>query len=160
MAAFVGLGLCSITVGALFFQGPLTQITARGPHGHVHTQTMTRADEKVLSSLETGTVIAPRPFGDILSTRPGIHTLYGVASVHADQEVRLLEPLVAEFFSPDPPHGMREAALKEWCVDYVFCPDTWPLSESIVESLGREPSLLLIAEEGRAKLFRVRNFGP
>ena len=118
-------------------------------------EVMTAADERVLSAIDRGIVLAPLPFSDVLSVRPGLKVVYGKASVHADQLVSVLEPQVETFFSTDVPANVRADILDEWCVDYVACSDTWPLSDDVVEELRAHPRLEVVASEAMAILFRV-----
>ena len=48
------------------------------------------------------------------------------------------------------------AIATEWCIDYVYCPDTKPVSEEILSELRGASWLTEIAAEGEAVLFRVQ----
>ena len=51
---------------------------------------------------------------------------------------------------------MREALLRKQTVDWVYCPDTWPVTQGSVEELRALPFLEEVAAGGQGALFRVQ----
>ena len=49
----------------------------------------------------------------------------------------------------------HERIVEEWCVEYVYCPDTWPVAPEAIEQLRQCMWLDEIASEGNAVLFQV-----
>lgn len=156
---FLTCGICSITVGAVEFQGPGNFGPKNGPYAGNHYEVMTADDGEVMERLEGGTVIAPLPYGDILATRPGVRVVYGVASVHGDQLVSTLQPQVKAFFSEAASDDSRKDFVAAWCVEFIFCGNTWPVEEDIVETLKGIGWLQVVHEKNGAVLFEVTTLG-
>ncbi len=155
-AAFVTCGVSSVLVAVLCFQTPLGRRNGCGPYPKLHVEVMTLADAHVLTSLGPGRVLAPSPAGDVVVFRRGNPVVYGIGSFNlSDQPYLLLRTEVERFFAPETPETTRHRVIHEWCVDYVYCPDTWPIAPELVEQLWNTPWLEEVAKEGRAALFRV-----
>jgi len=159
-ASILGCGICSILVGALFFQGPLSRQPGQGPFAYLHYELMTPADAHVLDRLGEGTVVTPPwspiSFGEIVALRPGVSVVGGVGAMNiGDQPFGLLQAQVSAFFEPTTAAAVRERFVRTWCVDYVYCPDTCPVEPLVVEQLRGAPWLTEVAADERAVLFAV-----
>lgn len=53
----------------------------------------------------------------------------------------------------------RRFFLEEWCIEYVYCPDTWPLDLEIVQAIRATPGLAIVGEASRAVLFQFNPDG-
>ncbi len=155
LAAMIACGVISAAVGTLYFQGPLGRRPGEGPFARLHPEIMTEADAELLQLLSPGIVLAPASFSDVIALRPGMRVLGGVGGTDlSDQMSTEIDPAVARFFSAGLPMD-RSDFLDEWCVDYVYCPDTWPVGVPVVGELKSEARLELVAESSRGLLFRV-----
>ena len=155
LAAMIFCGIASAIAGTLFFQGPLGRAAGEGPFARLHPEIMTLADAALLERLTPGIVLAPKVFSDAIALRPGMRVLGGIGGTDlSDQMSTEIDPAVARFFSEDPDMD-REAFLEEWCIDYVYCPDTWPVHPEVLAELRMHNRLKAVAEESRGVLFRV-----
>ncbi len=154
-AAMIACGVLSAAVGTLYFQGPLGRMPGAGPFARLHPEIMTPADADLMQLLTPGTVLAPASFSDAIALRPGMRVLGGVGGTDlSDQMSTEIDPAVARFFSA----GLsmdRSDFLDKWCVDYVYCPDTWPVGAEVVEELKSDARLEVVAERLRGILLRV-----
>jgi hypothetical protein len=117
---------------------------------------MTRADARTMDRLGAGIVLAPIPAGDIIALRRGNRAVFGTGSFNlSDQPYAMLEKYVGTFFSQEAPNDFRRDSLERWCVEYVYCPDTWPVAPEVIEQLRAMTELEEVAAEGRAVLFHV-----
>jgi hypothetical protein len=149
-------GLCSICVSVLCFQGPLGRRPGVSLYADSHSEVMTAADACVMDRVGAGIVLAPIPASDIIVLRRGNRTVFGTGSFNlSDQPYAPLRDAVGKFFSPDASEEFRQQFVEEWCVEYVYCPDTWPVDPAVVEELRRIPWLEEIAANGKAVLFKV-----
>lgn len=161
LAIMIVCGISSTAVSALCFQGPLDFRAGVSPYAAYHSEVMTTADAHTMSAIGEGMVLAPIPASDVIVRTQGNPTVFGTGSFNlTDQPYAPLCDQVHAFFSPDATDGSRRAFVKEWCVDYVYCPDTWPLQVETVEQLRKTPWLVEIASEGRAALFLVVGSEP
>jgi len=152
-------GVCSIAVASLCFQGPLGVKPGQGAFAWAHGEVMTNADAKCLEALGEGVVMTPTSqplFGDIVTLR-GNQALYGQGAWDfADHSAVKISSTVDSFFDPATPPEARRAIATEWCIDYVYCPDTIPVSKKVLSELRGASWLTEIAAEGEAVLFRVQ----
>jgi len=153
--ALIGCGVVSIGVGALYFQGPLGRAPGEGSFAGLHVERMSRADAGLIERMDSGIVLAPWVFSDVIALRPETRVLGGIGSTDLSDQMSVeIQPRVAAFFSLGMEPGARRSFLEEWCVDYVYCPDTWPLDGAIVEAIRGTPGLEIVGEESRAVVFR------
>jgi hypothetical protein len=156
VAIMVGCGLCSIAVSLLCFQGPFDYRPRISPYASYHAEVMSLADAHTMDRLGAGIVLAPIPAGDIVAWRRGNRTVFGTGSFNlSDQPYAMLENYVGTFFSREAPNDFRRDFLERWCVEYVYCPDTWPVAPEVAEQLRAMTELEEVAAEGRAVLFHV-----
>lgn len=155
VAVILVCGLSSIAVGSLCFQGPLGQRPGKGPFADIHVELMTEADAAVLERLKPGMVLCPEPFGDIIAQRPGSSAILGRGMMQADQLYAAMRRDVESFFSVSASTETRESFVREWCIDFVFWPDSRPVDTAVIEQLRQVPWLQEIASDGKAVLFRV-----
>ena len=166
-AAMVACGLTSAAVTVLCFQGPLGYRPGASPYAAFHAEVMTEADAAVMAHVGAGIVLAPLYAADVIAMRRGNRVVFGVGSFNcSDQRFVTLRAQVADFFSPAADDPRRRQCVRDWCVGYVYCPDTWPVDADTVEQLRSTPWLHEVAAEGRAVLFEVaadrshRHLGP
>ncbi len=157
VAVIVTCGITSIAVSATCFQGPLFHRPGKGPFAWHHVESMTPNDAEVLEYLNSGVVLSTRPLSNVVALRPGNQVTLGAATGLGDQVYETMEEGVDRFFSPDAGPEFRVDYLKEWCIDYVFCPDTFPVSPETVRQLRQMDELEVVAEAGDAVLFRTRD---
>ena len=155
LATMILCGVASAIAGTLFFQGPLGRAAGKDPFARLHPEIMTPADAELLGHLTSGIVLAPQSFSDAIALRPGMRVLGGIGGTDlSDQMSTEIDPAVARFFSGDPDID-RRAFLDEWCIDYVYCPDTWPVDAEVVAELRKDRRLETVAEKSRGVVFRV-----
>jgi hypothetical protein len=161
LATMLACGICSIAVASLFSQGPLWRKPGEGPFAYQHSESMTEADARVLARLGEGTVLAPYVpgpyFGDVIALMPNRRVIQGMGTLNfGDQPSLRMDRLTSQFFSTNPPEGFnREAFVDEWCVDYVYCPDTHPVDPAVIAELRRSSRFEVVASDEKAVLFSV-----
>ncbi len=160
LAVMLACGLCAIGVASACFQGPLGHRPGKGPYGYAHCELMNKADADLLARIEGGVVLTPitygPSFGDVLAIRPGTSVVYGFGSVNlGDRDPAAAKEDIAGFFSEGCAESFRRQFAEQWCVKYVYCPDSHPASENVIEDLGNTPWLQEVATSGRAVLFKV-----
>jgi len=154
--AMIACGVVSIVVGALYVRGPLGRAPGEGLYAHLYRGSMTTADATLLESLAPGIVLAPKNFADVIALRPEMRVLGGIGGTDlSDQMSTEIDPAIALFFSRGSVVD-RAAFLEEWCIDYVYCPDTWPIETPVIKELKDEGSLEIIRELSRGIVFRVK----
>ena len=152
----IGCGLCSVGVSLLCFQGPLGYRPHASPYAANHAEVMTTADAQVMNRLGAGIVLAPILASDIIVLNRGNRTVFGTGSFNlSDQAYAPLDAAVGRFFSKDASDEFRQRFVEDWCVEYIYCPDTWPVDPEVVQQLRRAWWLEEVAAEGNAVLFRV-----
>ena len=156
VGVIVGSGVCTAAVTALCFLGPLGHPPGKGPFPEAHRELMTTEDAQLLHHLGHGMVLAPLPFGDVVAQRPGNRAVFGTAMIQAGGLYVGTEENVARFFSEDASPSFRKELLQTHGVDYVYCPDTWPVTQAVVEEFRALPFLEEAAVAGQGALFRVR----
>ena len=161
LGTMLACGVSCIAVASLFSQGPLWRKPGEGPFAYLHCESMTEADAHVLARLGEGTVLAPATpgpfFGDVIALMPGRRVIQGMGTLNfGAQPSLMMDRLTTQFYSAVLPGGFDRAAfVDEWCVDYVFCPDTHPVDPAVVEQLQTDPRFEAVAREDHAVLFRV-----
>lgn len=150
------LGLISTLVGALFFQGPLGRVPGSGPFPELHPEIMSHADARLLKQLPSANVLAPYAFSDVIAVQTEAQVLGGTGSTDlSDQMSTELTPRIEHFFSIHTTNAERSDFLDEWCIDFVYCPDTWPVDPSVLEALAENPSLISITQDNQGAIFGV-----
>lgn len=155
-SVLVGCGVCSMGVAAFAFQSPLGRTGAAGPYPELHAEIMHEADARMMDSLGDGMLLAPAPAGDIIVRRRGNPVVFGIGSFNLTDRP-YAEPRAAAdvFFDLETPDATRRAIARNWCVDWVYCPATWPVAAATREHLKAEPWLEVVAEEGDGMVLRV-----
>jgi len=158
--AIIVCGVLSIGVAWLVTYGPLGYRTLQDHYPWTRFAFMSQADADTLAALGEGVVLAPSDgapiFGDIAVLR-GNSTIYGIGiQDYARHEGPALRGVVAEFFHPDTPDASRKTKAEEWCVRYVYCPNTDPVAPETVAQLRACGWLTEVASNGEAVLFEVR----
>ncbi|MBL7645702.1 MAG: hypothetical protein JNK74_05860 [Candidatus Hydrogenedentes bacterium] len=160
-AAFIVCGVLSIGVTWLVTYGPLGYRTLQQHYPWTRFAFMNQADADTLAHLEEGVVLAPSDgapiMGDIAVLK-GNSTVYGIGiQDYARHEGPALRGVVAKFFHPDTPDDWRKARAEEWCVRYVYCPDTDPVNPETVAQLRACGWLTEVAGKGNAVMFEMRD---
>ncbi len=161
ITSLVGCGIASILVTWTVVYGPLGVNTAQRFFPWTNYCFVTDADITLMNRLDNGTVLAPSLgdplFGDIIALRPGMHVVYGNGTMDYSHEVMPdVRSAVAVFFSAGTAEAQRRQLIDEWCVDYVYCPDTTPVDPAVIQELRGTPWLECTAEQGRGALFKVK----
>ncbi|HIJ66095.1 MAG TPA: hypothetical protein HPP77_09105 [Candidatus Hydrogenedentes bacterium] len=155
-AVMVVCGVTSIAVSCLRFQGPLGYTPGKSLFAELHTEVMSTADAAAMESIGEGTVLALNPASDVIAYRRGNRVVFGRGSFNLSEQPYLeMEKRVRRFFSSSATNEYRLDFVKEWCVDYVYCSDTWPVDAAVVVDMARAPWLTQVAREGEAVAFKV-----
>lgn len=155
-AGFVAMGVCGLLVATFGFQGSVGRARAHGPYPAWHAESMTAKDAWVVDSLGDGTVLAPAPAGDVAVRLRGNPVVFGVGSFNlTDVPYTLLRDETAAFFHPATPDAARREIAQRWRVEWVWCPDTWPVHPETIDALDRSPWLRRELAAGRGTLYRV-----
>lgn len=163
-AAWVGTvvccGIASILVTWTVSYGPLGYRSMQQHFPWTRWAFIHKADAHVLERLGPGVALTPslgNPlFGDIIALRPENAVVYGNGTIDYSREVMPeLRKRVMDFYSPETSDAARMALLRDWCVDYVFCPDTDPIAPEMIEILRAAPYLREVASQDHAVLFMV-----
>lgn len=156
MAILLVFGVSSILVATFAFQGPLGRANAEGPYPAWHTEIMRTTDAALLAQLGEGTVLTPSPMGDVVERQRGNPVVFGIASFNlTDQLFVELRIETETFFSARTPDAVRRDIAKRWCVEWVLCPDTWPVDPAVRARLSATPWLQEVAAMGEGALYRV-----
>ncbi|MEK7793524.1 MAG: hypothetical protein AAB353_03295 [Candidatus Hydrogenedentota bacterium] len=152
----VGCGVASIVAGRLFILSPPALGAAAGAFGRLHPEFISREDAALLESLGRGIVLAPWDFSDVIALRPETRVIGGAGSTDlSDQKSVELRPIVDAFFSPAATDSARNGIAQEWCIDFVYCPDVYPVAEETMAALEGAHWLRPVAKEGKGALFAV-----
>jgi len=156
----IGCGFVSLGVASLCFQGVLGRTPGQGPFAHLHYALMTENDAALLKQEPKGTTLVPMwspiAFGEVLSLREGVNVLGGPGALNlGDQVFGPVEQAVNAFFSPDIGDDFRLDLLNKWCVDFVYCPDTCPVAEVLLDHFETVPWLTERLRAGKGRLFGV-----
>jgi hypothetical protein len=162
VGALVTCGVTTLAVAYSCFMGPCGWRADNQAFAWAHCELMTPSDAHVIAAINSGTVLTPYipgpQFSDVISLRPGSHVVLGMGTLNmSDLDPKRVEGDVGRFFSADVPQVERRRIIEDWCVDYVFCSDTRPPDADVVAALRATPWLTVVAEEGRAVLFRVNS---
>jgi hypothetical protein len=157
----IGGGVISQAVAAIYFQGPLGRTPGEGPFAYLHYEYMTEVDARLLAQLPSGTVAVPPwspiAFGEIVAHHGDHQVLGGPGAMNlGDQPFGPLQATVNRFFSPEVTEAEQREFVANWCVDFVYCPDTCPVDPAVLEGLRQLPWLEVVAEEGRGVVFRMK----
>ncbi len=155
-AILLTCGITSVLVSLWAFQGPVGRAYARGPFAEVHAEVMSQIDATMLEHLGSGTVLTPAPAGDVIVRQRGNPVVFGIGTFNlTDQSYVAIKQDVNDFFTAGTPENRRRDIVKRWCVEYVFCPDTWPVAAAVRAELRNTDWLNEIASEGEALLLQV-----
>jgi hypothetical protein len=160
LGTMIGCGICAIAVASACFQGVLGHRPGKGPYGYAHCELMNQADADALQSLPGGVVLTPvtygPSFGDVLAQRPNTSVVFGFGSVNlSDRDQGASKADCRTFFAGTTSETVRKAIVDDWCVDYVYCPDSHPVDPDVVTTLQQTPWLEEVTRCGNAMLFRV-----
>lgn len=157
-ATMITLGVISTLVEALFFQGPLAHKPGQSPFPNLHPEIMTHADARLLDKLPQARVLAPQEFSDVLALRVNTQVLGGTGSTDlSDQMSTVLQPGIDQFFAPSTDNNYRINFIQEWCIDYIYCPDTRPVDDSVRQQLKTIPNTTVVAEEKHGLLIAMKS---
>ena len=153
-------GLSAIGVASACFQGPLGHRPGKGPYGYAHCELMNTADADLLAKIDGGVVLTPitygPSFGDVLAIRPDTSVTYGFGAINlADRDPAPATEGIAAFFSEGCEESFRRQFAEQWCVKYVYCPDSHPVSQDVLQELRNTPWLQEVAASDSAVLFKV-----
>lgn len=159
--AMVAAGVASGTVMWLCFHGPLGYHGPESAFAWPHAEMMSRADADLLPLVRGGTVLAPPEqnpsFGDLAALLPGTRAVYGHMSINmSDVPVSRSRADVARFFAKDTSGDFRRALAEQWCVDYIYCPETPSVDEETVRAFEATSWLEPVARAGHGVVFRVK----
>lgn len=153
----VALGMLGMAVSALAFQGPLAPAPclAGGPIT-AHAEVMREEEIVLLESLGAGTVWAPTPAADVVVLRMGNPVVHGIGSFNlTDVPYQESAAATARFFAPETADSDCRAMARDWCVDYVYCPASWPLPLEVLARFDAAPWLHCLARSGGGAVYRV-----
>jgi len=153
VAFIVVCAVTSFAVSTLVFQGPLGMRPGAASDLGMRAAYLTRNEAECLARLTQGSILAPRPLNDALSLRAGIRVLGGFGAADlSDQPAAAMDAAIEAFYSTDMSAEERAQFLSEWCVQYVFVPETHGETINELEAL---PQLMLVNSAGDARLYRV-----
>jgi len=160
VAVMVACGLCSIAVASACFQGPLGHRPGHGPFAWTHCELMSEADAEVLEHLDKGVVLTPVTWGpalgDVVTVRPNVATVFGYGTLNfTDKRHTDSFDLLHVFFDADTAEAARRKLVDDWCVDYVYCPDSHPVDADVIAALRNTPWLTEVAQCDSAVIFKV-----
>ncbi len=164
LALILGGGIASNGVAMLWFQGPLGNTLGKGPFAYLHYEYMTEGDAMLMKRLPPGNIAVPSwspiAFGEILAHHGKYQILGGPGAMNlGDQRLGPLQDAVNHFFDSAATDADRRAFVDEWCVDYIYGPDTCPIDARVREQLGRTPWLSQIAASGHGVIYSVDRDG-
>jgi len=151
------LGVSSLLVSALYFQGPLGVQGPGAPFRHLHYELMTEADAELLAALPPGRVIlppwSPIAFGEIVALRPDTLVLGGPGALNiGNQPFGLVQRDVQDFWSAARPHGEIVA---RWGIQHVFVPPSGDGDWPVLRLLDLDPSFRRVAVGSGGRLYTV-----
>jgi hypothetical protein len=156
MMMVFAIGLPSLAVSTLVFQGPLGMRAGLASDIGMHAAYLRRADAECLEQLGPGVVAAPWPYNDILSLREGSKVIGGYGAVGlSDQGSGALDAEVKRFFALSTSDEQRRGFLKAWCVAYVYLPSDARDRDLLAASLGGMAELTELHSVGGARLYQV-----
>jgi len=152
-------GVCSITVGSLFFQGPLGYKPGQKAFAYVHHEVMSEQDAACLAHVGDGVFIAPQVFPSFEDFRAvrGNSVLFGYGAMNLSDTPLTMAGEHDRFFTPGASTDERRKFVDKWCVDWVYCPDSPPVDDRLLDEFRQIPWLHEVASEGNAVLFKVEH---
>jgi hypothetical protein len=154
--SLIATGAISVVVGTLFFQGPLDRAPGKGPFAKLHREVITQADAYLLYRLPEGRVLTTNAFADIVALRPENSVIGGIGGTDlSDLKSTDIDPQIKLFFSAGMTEESRIAFLTKWQIDYVFCPNTWPITRNAVNKIYGTTGLQEMHASERGVLFKV-----
>lgn len=151
--ATLACGLCAVAVTTLVFQGPLGMGRPLPDRLGLRAAYLTSDEAACVSALNEGIVLAPPPYNDILSLRPGRQVIGGFGSVGlSDAPSAVLDADVQSFFNAATSNETRAQILEDWCVTYVFAPASYA---PIARQLELMNGLREFARSGDVRVFAV-----
>lgn len=162
VVSMLACGACSLGVAALCFQGPLGRNVHDTAFAWAHSELMAPEDARLIDKIGEGVVLAPASlpplFGDVIvHRRPKTSTVFGQPSLEfGGIRMSSLGQAVQRFFAPGAANAERRAFVKEWRVEYIYCPSTRPVDPEVIKQFRNSIWLEETARDGAAALFRVR----
>jgi hypothetical protein len=158
--ALIFCGATSTLVSAFYFTGPWGRQPGEGLFAGSHCEYMTEEDALLLAEYDGGVFLAPAQgtpfFGDVIAMRRDAKVVYGLGTYDfGDQMMTQLAPRVDHFYSPSATNDERREFIREYCVEWVFCPDTVPVNRETIDQLRQAAWLRPFDEAGRGVLFSV-----
>ncbi|MBI5093918.1 MAG: hypothetical protein HZB26_15945 [Candidatus Hydrogenedentes bacterium] len=151
----IGCGVTSTFVSATFFQGALGWGPG-APFAWAKPGLVTRADHLAMDRTPEGRILAPPLAADALALRNGHSVVFGKGSFTlTEQPYGMLEGGVERFFSKSANDAFRHQFAREWCVDHVYCSDTWRVDPAVIEQLRQASWLRVKYASGMAVVFEV-----
>lgn len=151
-AVLLGCGILSIAVATLCFQGPYAST-----YPGYHTETMTQNDALLLNAIGNGTVVAPAPASDMVALQHGKPVLFGVGTFNLTTlPYARVKAVNDRFFAAATPDEERRQIAREWCCEWVYCPDRWPVDPASRQAFRQATWLETVAEAGQGLVLRVR----
>lgn len=155
-AVLLVCGATSVLVATFAFQSPFGRTNAQGPFASQHAEVMSANDAALMRLIGTGPVLAPAPASDVIARNQGNPVIYGIGSFNlTDQPYLVLRKEVDTFFAAATPDAVRRDIAHRWCVRYIYCPDTWPVSAATRDVLRKTPWLRETATQAQASIFEV-----
>lgn len=150
-------GVVTVLVAVFLFQTSVERPAARGPFATLHAEAIAREDAALLDTMGDGTVLTPAPMGDVVVRLRGNPVVFGIGSFNLSVlPYAAVSGVVNRFFDPATPDEERREIARDWCVDYVLCPTTWPVPDGTPEALRGADWLEVVSEGENSALFKVR----
>jgi hypothetical protein len=158
-------GIVSNVVAATFFQGPMGRTPGEGAFAYLHYGSMTEADGRLIGQLPPGTVAVPPwspiAFGEVLVHQGDYQVLGGPGAMNlGDQRLGPLQEAINHFFDASATVEERREFVDSWCVDFIYCPDTCPVDELVLQQLIATPWLTTKVMERNGAIFQVTHAEP
>lgn len=157
MALVLAIGIPSLAVSTLVFQGPLGMRPGLASNIGMHAAYLPKADVECLRQLGPGVVAAPWPYNDIVSVREGTKVIGGYGALDlAGMDASGLDAEVARFFTPGTPDAERVEFLRRWCVEFVYVPSDMEVRDALRREYDRWNAVRRTTEVDGAALYAVR----
>lgn len=158
-ALIVIAGIASKAVMIGWFHAPLGYVE-NGPFHWSHSELMRAEERPLLDSVGPGMILAPSSqgpcMGDILAMRDNVRVVYGFGSLSISDVIMNKSGEDATlFFEDDCPDEKRVEIIQRRGVDYVYCPATHPVAETVRQHLLSLPWLVREAASGDGCILRV-----
>jgi hypothetical protein len=150
----IGCGVSGIAVATIAFQTPHGKTYA-----YCHSEAMNESDALLMKQIGPGTVMAPPPASDIIAMQRGNPVVFGIGSFNlTGQSYTALRADNEAFFDADTPDAERNAIAERWCVEWVYCPETWSCATAARTALQAAPWLETVGQtpDGQGLLLHVR----